>query len=65
MLSSEHVATEEEIREFCQGQIAHFNIPHYIRFVTEYPMTVTGKIQKFVMRELMTQELDLQERDTA
>ncbi|MDH3743212.1 MAG: AMP-binding protein, partial [Hyphomicrobiales bacterium] len=65
VLSGEQVATQEEIREFCQGQIAHFKIPRYIRFVTEYPMTVTGKIQKFVMRELMTQELDLQERDTA
>jgi len=36
---------------FCQGQVAHFKIPQYIRFVNEFPMTVTGKIQKFVMRQ--------------
>jgi fatty-acyl-CoA synthase len=50
-------ATSEEIREFCQGHIAHFKIPKYIKFVDEFPMTVTGKVQKFVMRERMTQEL--------
>ncbi len=43
--------TEEGVREFCQGQIAHFKIPEYIRFVDEFPMTVTGKVQKFVMRD--------------
>jgi fatty-acyl-CoA synthase len=52
------VATEEQIREFCKGKIAHFKIPKYIRFVDEFPMTITGKVQKFVMRELMAQELD-------
>jgi fatty-acyl-CoA synthase len=50
-------ATEEEIRDFCQGQIAHYKIPRYIRFVGEMPMTVTGKAQKFKMREAMMQEL--------
>ena len=50
-------ATEEDIRSFCRGQITHFKIPRYVRFVDEYPMTVTGKVQKFVMRELMTKEL--------
>jgi fatty-acyl-CoA synthase len=50
-------ATEEDIRAFCRGQITHFKIPGYVRFVDEYPMTVTGKVQKFVMRELMTKEL--------
>ena len=50
-------ATSEEIREFCQGHIAHFKIPKYIKFVDEFPMTITGKVQKFVMRERMTQEL--------
>ena len=44
-------ATEEEVREFCKGQIAHYKIPRYVRFVDGFPMTVTGKIQKFVMRE--------------
>lgn len=42
---------EEAIREFCKGQIARFKIPEYIRFVEEFPMTVTGKVQKFVMRD--------------
>ena len=43
--------TEEGVKEFCRGQIAHFKIPEFIRFVDEFPMTVTGKVQKFVMRE--------------
>lgn len=50
-------ATEEEIRAFCRGQITHFKIPRYVRFVTEFPMTVTGKAQKFVMRAMMAKEL--------
>jgi fatty-acyl-CoA synthase len=49
--------TEEELKDFCRGQITHFKIPRYVRFVDEYPMTVTGKIQKFVMREQMEAEL--------
>ena len=44
-------ATEEEIREFCHDRIAHFKIPRYILFVDEFPMTITGKVQKFKMRE--------------
>jgi fatty-acyl-CoA synthase len=44
-------ATPEEICEFCRGRIAHFKIPQYIRFVDSFPMTVTGKIQKFKIRE--------------
>ncbi len=58
-------ATEVEIREFCQGRIAHYKIPRYIRFVSEFPMTITGKIQKFVMRERMMKELGLSEQKTA
>lgn len=58
-------ADENEIREFCQGQIAHYKIPRYIRFVENYPMTVTGKIQKFVMREKMIEELGLEIVSTA
>ena len=42
--------SEEDVKDFCRGQIAHFKIPEYIRFVEEFPMTVTGKVQKFVMR---------------
>jgi fatty-acyl-CoA synthase len=50
-------ATEEEIRAFCKDNIAHFKIPKYIRFVDEFPMTVTGKLQKFKMRETMAKLL--------
>jgi fatty-acyl-CoA synthase len=57
--------SEDEIREFCNGQIAHFKVPAYIRFVTEFPMTITGKIQKFRIRELMKKELGLDDEDTA
>jgi len=52
-------ATDDEIREFCKGKLAHFKIPRYIRFVDEFPLTVTGKVQKFVMREKMADELGL------
>ncbi|CAN7355036.1 AMP-binding protein [Cupriavidus necator] len=58
-------ATEDEIRDFCREQIAHYKIPRYIRFVDEMPMTITGKVQKFVMRERMTQDLKLSESRTA
>jgi fatty-acyl-CoA synthase len=51
--------TEDGIREFCRGQIAHFKIPRYIKFVDEFPMTVTGKVQKFKMRETAIEELGL------
>ena len=50
-------ATEDEIRAFCKGRIAHFKIPHYVEFVDAFPMTVTGKVQKYVMRERMTAAL--------
>ncbi|MEE4161037.1 MAG: AMP-binding protein [Woeseiaceae bacterium] len=52
-------ATDEEIRDFCKGELAHFKIPYYIKFVDEFPMTVTGKVQKFIMREQMEEELKL------
>ena len=44
-------ASEDEIREYCRGEIAHFKIPEFIRFVDEFPMTVTGKVQKFLIRQ--------------
>jgi fatty-acyl-CoA synthase len=50
-------ATEEEMRDFCKGRIAHYKIPRYISFVEEFPMTVTGKIQKFRMREMAIEQL--------
>ncbi len=53
--------TAEELREYCRGQIAHQKIPRHIRFVSEFPMTVTGKPQKFIMREKMMAELDVRE----
>jgi fatty-acyl-CoA synthase len=58
-------ATEEELRDFCREQIAHYKIPRYIRFVTEFPMTITGKVQKFAMRETMMKELGLSAQNTA
>jgi fatty-acyl-CoA synthase len=58
-------ATPEELQEFCRGQIAHFKIPRYIKFVDAFPMTVTGKIQKFVMREETIRDLGLSEQKTA
>jgi fatty-acyl-CoA synthase len=57
--------TAEEIQGFCKGQIAHYKIPRHIRFVDGFPMTVTGKVQKFMMREEMIKELGLVEDMTA
>ena len=51
--------TEEALRDFCRDRIAHFKIPRYIKFVDDFPMTVTGKIQKFRMREISSEELGL------
>src|SRR5260370_19882160 len=51
--------TEDEVRQYCADKIAHFKIPRYIRFSTEFPMTVTGKVQKFKMRETSIAELAL------
>jgi fatty-acyl-CoA synthase len=58
-------ATAEEIREFCRGQIAHYKVPRHIKFVDAFPMTITGKIQKFLMRQQMVQELGVTEQKTA
>jgi fatty-acyl-CoA synthase len=58
-------ATDEEIRAFCREQIAHYKVPRYIKFVDEFPMTVTGKIQKFIMRERTISELGLKAQKTA
>ena len=49
----------EALRAFCQGKLAHYKIPRYVRITDEFPMTVTGKIQKFKMRETSIDELDL------
>ena len=57
--------TEDEVREFCKGKIAHYKVPRYLKFVPEFPMTVTGKIQKFKIREVMVAELGLVQDQTA
>jgi len=54
-------AEEEEIREFCRGRIAHFKVPQYIRFVDAFPMTVTGKVQKFRIREIEIEDRGLED----
>jgi len=53
--------TEEELKEYCKGKIAHYKIPRYIKFVDEFPMTVTGKIQKFLMRKQSIEDFGLQD----
>jgi fatty-acyl-CoA synthase len=50
---------EQELRDFCQGKIAHFKIPRYIRFVNSFPLTVSGKVQKYLIRDRMIDELNL------
>jgi fatty-acyl-CoA synthase len=59
-LKTGETATEDEIRDFCRGRIAHFKVPQYIRFVDSFPMTVTGKVQKFVIRQTEISERRLQ-----
>jgi fatty-acyl-CoA synthase len=56
---------EEELRAYCRHRIAHYKVPRYIRFVDDFPMTITGKMQKFIMRERMAMELGLREAQTA
>jgi fatty-acyl-CoA synthase len=52
---------EDAVRSYCRGRIAHFKVPRYVRFVDEFPMTVTGKVQKFKMRDAAVGELGLAE----
>jgi len=56
---------EDTVRAFCKGQIAHYKVPRYIRFVDSFPMTVTGKIQKYKIRDAMKDQLGLAEPTTA
>ena len=65
VLKPGETSSTEEIRAFCQGQIAHYKVPRYVRFVDQLPMTVTGKAQKFVMRDQMIKDLGLVEQRTA
>jgi fatty-acyl-CoA synthase len=55
--------TEDEVRDFCRGKIANYKIPKYVKFVDSYPMTASGKIQKFKMRDMAIKELQLEESD--
>ena len=57
--------TADDVRAYCQGRIAHYKVPRYVKVVTEFPMTVTGKVQKFLMRETAKAELGLSEEHTA
>ena len=57
--------TADAVKDFCKDQIAHYKVPRHIRFVDEFPMTVTGKMQKFIMRETMTEELGVTTAVTA
>jgi len=59
-LKAGQTASEGEIRDFCRGKIAHFKIPQYIRFVDSFPMTVTGKVQKFRIRQIEIDERHLE-----
>lgn len=64
-LHPHHSLTSDEIRAFCKASLAHYKVPRYVKFVSEFPTTVSGKIQKFRMREQMCQELKLAEQKTA
>ncbi|MDJ0654586.1 MAG: AMP-binding protein [Xanthomonadales bacterium] len=64
-LKEGETATEDEIKAFCKDRITHFKVPRHIRFVDEYPMTVTGKIRKVEMREIMTRELSENQAEAA
>ncbi len=63
MLKDGQTATEDQIRDFCRENISHFKIPRYVKFVSEFPLTVTGKAQKFRMREMAVEELGLQQAE--
>jgi fatty-acyl-CoA synthase len=64
-LRAGETATEEDIRDFCRGQIAHYKVPHHVCFVETFPTTITGKIQKFLIRKEMIERLGLSEQRTA
>ena len=58
-------ATEQDIRDFCTGRIARYKIPRYVRFMTSFPMTVTGKVAKYLLREQISRELGVNEGEAA
>lgn len=63
ILKKDQEMTEEEVREFCRGKIANYKIPKYVKFVAGYPMTASGKIQKFKLREMAIKELNLEDAE--
>jgi fatty-acyl-CoA synthase len=65
ILKPEKNLSAEDVRVFCRGQIAHYKVPRYIKFVDTFPTTVTGKVQKFVLRRAMMAELGLGSEATA
>jgi fatty-acyl-CoA synthase len=56
-LRDDATMTQDEVHAFCRDQIAHYKVPRHVRFVQDFPMTVTGKMQKYLMREAMEREL--------
>jgi fatty-acyl-CoA synthase len=64
-LKAGHSITADQIRDFCRAQLAHYKVPRYIKFVDAFPQTVTGKIQKFKIRDAMKSELGLEDQKTA
>jgi fatty-acyl-CoA synthase len=65
IMADGHTMHEDELRAFCRDQIAHQKIPRYVRFVDAFPLTVTGKVQKFVMRDAMVRDLGIVVGETA
>jgi len=61
-LHAGQIAAEQELRDWCKGKIAHYKIPQHVWFVSEFPMTITGKLQKFRMREIAAEKLKAQAR---
>ena len=60
-----HAIQEQEIRDFCKDRIAHYKVPRYVRIVDQFPLTATGKAQKFEMQKAMIESLGLQRQRTA
>jgi len=56
-------ATGESIKKFCTGKIAHFKIPRYFLFVEQFPLTVTGKVQKYKLREIFNKKLEKEDKN--
>jgi fatty-acyl-CoA synthase len=58
------VLSADDVREFCRVRIAHFKVPRYVRFIDEFPMTISGKVQKFRMREMAREQPEITEVTT-